>query len=241
MSVVALYNLKGGVGKTSAAVNLAWLAARDGSRVLLWDLDPQASASYCLRTRARVKKGARKLVAGRVRVADLVRATEYHGLELLPADFSARYFDIFLADRRRSKSRFVKLLSGLGDVYDLVFLDCPPGISLLSENVFRCARVLAVPLIPTVLSVNSYRQIESHLAGRRGLRLLPFFSMLDARRRLHREVRASWDGAEPPVAVPYTTDVEQMAVRRMPLHCYLPRCAAAQAYESLWKQIRPRL
>ena len=202
MSVVALYNLKGGVGKTSAAVNLGWLAANGGRRVLLWDLDPQASASYCLRTRSRVKHGARKLIAGRVRVAELVRATEHHGLELLPADFSARYLDLFLHDRKRPKSRFLKLLSGLGEIYDLVLLDCPPGMTLLSENVFRVARTLLVPLIPTVLSVNSYRYIEAHLGAGGRPRLLPFFSMSDVRRRLHREVQENWPGKEPTISIP---------------------------------------
>jgi len=242
VSVIALYNLKGGVGKTSAAVNLAYLATRGGARVLLWDLDPQGSASFCLRTEPRVKRGARKLVRGKCRVADLVRASDHQGLELLPADFSARYLDVFLADCKSPKGRFTRLLKGLGEVYDYVFLDCPPGISLLSENVFRVARVLIIPLIPTTLSLHSHTQVVEHLKRKQlDSGLLVFFSMTDRRRRLHREVAAGWRHADRMVSVPYATQVEQMAVRRLPLHCFAPRCPAAQAYEALWAACRTKL
>lgn len=242
MSVVALYHLKGGVGKTSAAVNLAYLAARGGARVLLWDLDPQGSASFCLRTKPRVKRGARKLVRGKCRIADLVRASDHPGLELLPADFSARYLDVFLADCKSPKARFNRLLKGLGAIYDYVFLDCPPGMSLLSENVFRVARVLVMPLIPTVLSLHSHARVVDYLKRKHlAARPLPFFSMTDRRRRLHREVTEGWPRPDDMVSVPYATQVEQMAVRRLPLHCYAPRCPAAQAYEALWAQVQAAL
>ena len=83
MRVVATYNIKGGVGKTTAAVNLGYLAARDGLRTLIWDLDPQGSATYLFRVKPKVKGGGKALVAGR-RTLDVV------GVELAPVRFERR-------------------------------------------------------------------------------------------------------------------------------------------------------
>ena len=99
--VVALYNIKGGVGKTSACVNLAWLAADAGARVLLWDLDPQGAATYLLRIQPKVKGGARKLVHGKSDPGSLLKGTDHERLDLLPGDFSYRNMDLTLDETRR--------------------------------------------------------------------------------------------------------------------------------------------
>ena len=96
MRTVAVYNLKGGVGKTATAVNLGFLAAQDGRRTLLWDLDPQGAASFYLRVKPKVKGGGRNLVKGRTAVDEVIRTTAYPGLDLLPADFSYRGLDLDL-------------------------------------------------------------------------------------------------------------------------------------------------
>ena len=96
VKVLATYNIKGGVGKTSAAVNVAALAAADGLRTLLWDLDPQGAASFLFRVRPKVRGGGRKLVRGRSDVTDVLRGTDVEGLDLLPADFSYRHMDLAL-------------------------------------------------------------------------------------------------------------------------------------------------
>ena len=84
MNTLATYNIKGGVGKTAAAVNLAYLAASDGRRTLLWDLDPQGAATYLFRVKPRVKGGGRGLVSGKRPVDDAVKATDFDNLDLLP-------------------------------------------------------------------------------------------------------------------------------------------------------------
>src|SRR3954454_20652644 len=101
MKVMATYNIKGGVGKTSAAVNLAALAAADGFRTLLWDLDPQAAATFLFRIKPKVRGGAAKLVRGQSEVGDLLKGTDIEGLDLLPADFSYRHMDLELDGTKR--------------------------------------------------------------------------------------------------------------------------------------------
>jgi cellulose biosynthesis protein BcsQ len=89
VKVLATYNIKGGVGKTATAVNLAYLAAADGYRVLLWDLDPQAAASFLFRIKPRVKGGGKALIAGKRPVDDAIKATDFDNLDLcLPLQFA---------------------------------------------------------------------------------------------------------------------------------------------------------
>ena len=90
MKILASYNIKGGVGKTATAVNLAHLAARDGLRVLLWDLDPQAAASFLFRIKPRVKGGGKALIRGTKTLDDAIKGTDFDHLDLLPADFTYR-------------------------------------------------------------------------------------------------------------------------------------------------------
>src|SRR5215467_15331117 len=84
MSAVAVYNLKGGVGKTTAAVNVAYLAAASGQRVLLWDLDPQGASSFILRVRARVSNLRSKAFECGAAFAEAIKETDYQNLDLLP-------------------------------------------------------------------------------------------------------------------------------------------------------------
>ena len=113
MRVIALYNIKGGVGKTAAAVNLAWHSARDGRPTLLWDLDPQGAASWCLQVPPKVKGGRKALLRGKSPLARSVTPTAYDNLELLPADFSYRNMDLDLSEKKRPEKQLRKLLDAV--------------------------------------------------------------------------------------------------------------------------------
>ena len=247
MRVVATYNIKGGVGKTSAAVNLAALAAHDGLRTLLWDLDPQGAASYLFRVRPKIKGGGRKLVRGRSDVTDLLRGTDIEGLDLLPADFSYRHMDLALDAAGKPTRRLRKVIAPLAELYDLAMLDCPPSISLVSESIFDAADALLVPLIPSTLTVRTFTQLGDFVAGEvdRRPRIVAFFSMVDGRKRLHREVVATLPDASPDdvvqASIPAATEVELMGVERAPVVVSAPHSRAARAYRALWDEVRPRL
>ena len=116
MKVYATYNIKGGVGKTSAAVNLAHLAALDGHNVLLWDLDPQGAATYMFRVRPKVKGGGRALVEGSRSLDDAIKASDFDGLDVVPADFRYRNLDVQLDDMKRPTRRIRELLRPLRQV-----------------------------------------------------------------------------------------------------------------------------
>ena len=242
MKVFATYNIKGGVGKTTTAVNLAYLSAVEGHRTLLWDLDPQGAASYLLRIKSRVKGGAKALIRGTRTLDDAVKGTDFDNLDLLPADFTYRNMDLELDGAKRSTQRLGRLLRPLRDEYDVIFLDCPPSISLVSENVLHAVNRLLVPLIPTTLSLRTFDQLTGFIAELEEPRpgVLAFFNMVDRRKRLHRTVMAqlSADRRIAQTAIPALSIVEQMAVRRAPLPAFAPKDKAAQSYEALWRELQ---
>lgn len=246
MKVLALYNLKGGVGKTASAVNLAWTASQEGARVLLWDLDPQGAATWYFRIKPRVKGGARRIFRRRRDIGRLIKGTDHENLDLIPADFSYRHNDILLERASKSTRRMRKLLHPLRDEFDYVFLDCPPSISLVSENIFLAADALLMPTIPTTLSVRSLEQVLAFCRkhGLDDLTIIPFFSMSDRRKRMHRDLMCELPGDVPGVletAIPYASEVEQMGFFRAPLGEYAAYSRSQAAYESLWAEIRARL
>jgi cellulose biosynthesis protein BcsQ len=245
VKVVATYNIKGGVGKTSAAVNLAALAAADGLRTLLWDLDPQGAASFLFRVRPKVRGGGRKLVRGRSDITEVLRGTDVEGLDLLPSDFSYRHMDLVLDESGKPIQRLRKMLAPLGEHYDLAVLDCPPSISLVSESVFDAADTLLVPLIPSTLTLRTFEQLGEFLEEvDRRPDILAFFSMVDRRKRLHRQVVEALPAGRGDIAaaiVPAATEVELMGVDRAPVVVRAPRSRGARAYTALWAELQERL
>jgi chromosome partitioning protein len=246
VKVVATYNLKGGVGKTSAAVNVGALAARAGLRTLLWDLDPQGAATYMLRVHAKVKGGGRKLVRGRSDLGDLLRGSDVEGLDLLPADFTYRNLDLVLDDLKKPLRRLGRTLEPVAGDYDLAVLDCAPAISLTSESVFDAADALLVPLVPATLSVRAFDQLTAFLATEvaRPPQVVAFCSMVDTRKKLHREIVEQLQGQRPEVVrtvIPAAADVERMAELRAPVADFARTGRPAAAYAALWDELRERL
>jgi chromosome partitioning protein len=242
MKIVAVTNIKGGVGKTTTAVNLAYLCAAGGRPTVLWDLDPQGAATYTLRCEPHERVSARKLVSGKRELPELIVHTGYDKLDVLPADFSYRNFDVHLSERKKPTERLLRMSRPLGELYGALFLDCPPGISLLSENVLRAADVVVVPLLPTPLSVRMLAQLQEFVTeqGWTDLTLLPFFSMVDRRKSLHHEVIASTRAEFPALLgteVPYSSEVERMSLRRAPLPAFSPRSPVGRIYSSLWAEV----
>jgi chromosome partitioning protein len=246
MPVMAVYNIKGGVGKTATAVNLSYLAAFDGKQTLLCDLDPQSSATYYFRIKPKIKAGSKALIKGGKLIDKSIKGTDFENLDLLPADFSLRNLDIIFDDVKKSKKQIKTMLKPLKKEYEYIFLDCPPNITLVSENIFQAADFILVPIIPTTLSYRTYEKLisffkEENLGKKK---LIPFFSMVEKRKKLHKEIienmpkkYAGFLGNR----IPYSSEVEKMGISREPLIYSKPNSVPAQAYQLLWHEIQQHL
>lgn len=246
VKIIASYSIKGGVGKTTAAANLAWLAASEGRRVLLWDLDPQGGATWLFKVKAKVKGGGEALIDGKRDLSKAIRASDFDNLDILPSDSSYRDLDLLLDAEKKPTRMLGDLLGGLSKKYDLVILDCAPSISLVSENIVRAADLVLAPVMPSPLSMRTLDQLREFIDDTKGSspRLLAFLSMVDRRRRLHKDLVEELPGSRKDVArtvIPAASAVEQMGVHRAPIVEWQPRSAAAQAYRELWREALKRL
>lgn len=246
MSVIAVYSMKGGVGKTTTAVNLAHLSARSGRPTLLIDLDPQGAASFYLRVKPKLKGKAGKLLSKKAAWAEQVQGTQFALLDVLPSDFSYRHLDVHIAGTSKPHKQLKGLLKAVDSSYLDIVIDCAPALSEVAEAVFAAVDVVVVPLVPSPLASRSLERVDAFLAKsvKKPPRRYAFFSMVDRRRKLHRELIAHHVSNTPGmlhITVPNNSQIERMGVERAPLLSFDQRGAGAKATIALWKELTDQI
>ena len=239
-ATVAVYSVKGGVGKTTFAANLAWCSAMLAyRRTLLWDLDAAGGSGFLYGLEPQGSRLAQAVFSRESSPRGLIQPTAWQSLDLLPADESIRAVDAQLM-RIGKRKRLAKLTDDLSADYDRIVLDCPPVMNELSAQVVRAADLVIVPLPPSPLSTRAFDLVVREISGntRHHPPILPVLSMLDLRRTLHRqaqEANPNWP------SIPYASVVEQCAVRQQPVGALAPHSPAAQAFARLWNAIERKL
>lgn len=248
MKIIACYSNKGGVGKTAASVNLAHAFAQGGTRVLLCDLDPQGASGFYFRVKPSKKLDDDAFFKDVSRFTKSIRGSDFDNLDILPANMTFRDFDVFLSRMKNSRSRLKKSLKSVGSDYDVIILDCPPNISTLSENVFRAADLIVVPVIPTTLSERTFEQLIEFVDQKSGAKksskkkILAFFSMVQGQKSLHSDtmlrMRETYPKQFLDATLPFSTDVERMGVHRAPVSTFAGNRPAAKAYEAIFGEVK---
>ncbi len=240
MSMIAVFNPKGGVGKTSLAVNLAWCAAQLSSRrSLLWDCDAQGGAGFLLGHAGQGPIRAKALFEGRTDILSAPEATAIARLDLIAADPTLNHLDRILFELGKKK-RLAKMTAQLDAAYERIFIDCPAGQGALADQILRAADLVILPVVPAPLAQRTLRQSMSWFAAKaeKQVLLLPVWSMVDPRKPLHRDMLATqpdW-----PV-VPLSNLVERMGQKRMPLGSFAPNSPAQHSVARIWRAIERKL
>lgn len=243
MKVIAVYNVKGGVGKTATSVNISYVASEDSCKVLLIDLDPQGASTFYFKIKPAHKESLKKTIFGTRSLEESIKQTEFENLDILPADAHYRKLDAFLSDMKNSDKWLKKLLKPVKKGYDYIIIDCPPNITTLSENIFKNVDAILVPVVPTVLSVRTYDQLFDYFKSEKLNRkkLIPFFSMVEWKKNMHNELMIEFSKNYPEcinVAVSYNSIIERMGEYLSPVAFKYPYSESAEAYRSLWKKLK---
>ncbi len=246
--IIAVANQKGGVGKTTTAINLGAALGLRGRRVLIVDLDPQANATSGLGVENSGLGTYELLIEGQ-EAAGLVRETGQPGLWIIPSRSDLAGAEVELVPMMAREFRLRRAIEGIAGQYDYVFVDCPPSLGLLTVNALAAADQVLVPVQCEYLAleglghlVNTVDLVRRHLNSRLRVAGL-LLTMYDARTNLSQqvvdEVRKHFPSTLATV-IPRNVRVSEAPSHGLPLCAYDPRSAAARAYDQLAAELLER-
>jgi chromosome partitioning protein len=246
MTVLALANQKGGVGKTTTAVNLGACLAARGQRVLLVDTDPQANATASLGLDAPPSRSIYEVLIDEATIDEVTLDTKQPDLRLVPSTSDLAGAEVEMVPAMAREYRLQRALDAARPSYDLVIIDCPPSLSLLTINALTAAQQVIVPVQCEYLPLEGLGQLTLTLdLVRRNLneklRLLGLLlTMFDGRTNLAhqvaQEVRSHFPNTFQAV-IPRSVRVSEAPSHGLPICAYDPSSRAAKAYEALADEV----
>jgi chromosome partitioning protein len=246
--IVAIANQKGGVGKTTTAINVSSSVAAAEKRALVIDMDPQANLTSGLGVDVSVNQGTiyNGLIEG-VPIDELIAETELAGLKVVPSERNLTGAEIELVDQPRREYRLRELLAPVRGAFDFIFIDCPPSLGLLTVNALVAADTVLVPLQCEFFALQGVSELMSTVNKVRGgfnpsLRIEGIvFTMVDERTNLTtqvmQDVRQNFPGAVFNSIIPRNVRLAEAPSFGKPILLYDVRSKGASAYLSLTREI----
>ncbi len=243
--IIAITNQKGGVGKTTTAINLSALLGSLGQRVLLADIDPQGNATSGIGGEAG-ETSIYEALLGRAPMTDAIRPTAWKGLDLAGGDIRLAGAELELVDLPRREFRLRQVLTAVRDRYDFILIDCPPSLSLLTVNALAAADTALIPIQCEYYALEGLSSLMSTIT-----RIQRSFNpkiavegivltMMDGRTKLSNqvaeEVRNHFRSKVYNVTIPRSVRLGEAPSHGEPIHVYDPRSTGALAYTVLARE-----
>ena len=248
--IIAVTNQKGGVGKTTTAINLSALVAESGKRVLLVDIDPQGNATSGLGKADTDSNTVYEVLLGEAEAKDAIVSTGFGTLDLMPTAIELAGAEIELVSVENREGLLKAALTTLRDDYDYIFIDCPPSLSLLTLNALTAADSVLIPIQCEYYALEGVGQLVNTIKLIRK-KLNPalkvegiLLTMFDARTNLCaqvvQEVRNHFRDEAFETMIPRNVRLSEAPSYGLPIHLYDARCNGAKAYQELARELLER-
>lgn len=248
MQVIAITNQKGGVGKTTTAINLSACVAAENRKVLLIDIDPQGNATSGLGIdKDHVELSAYDVLLNDARILDAVTPTIMDGLDILPANIQLVGAEIEMVPMIARESKLKKAIEEMGPKYDYVFMDCPPSLGLLTVNALCASDKILVPIQCEYFALeglsqlmNTVRLVKKQLNPRLDVEGV-VLTMYDGRTNLSiqvtDEVKKFFKNKVYSTVIPRNVRLGEAPSFGLPVIKYDPKCLGTEAYVSLAREL----
>lgn len=251
MKTIALYNIKGGVGKTTNTVNFACMLAKQGLSVLLWDMDPQGGSSYFFDLENTNDNTHARLFDGAKSIYDVIRPTQNNHIDIISND--SKFSDQFMNKASRMTTidfvhndLFKNILKEVKEDYDVCLIDCAPGRFLVHDNIFKAADLLLIPNIPAPLSVYCNNMLIKELQTKVSdtNKILCFYNMVQAHKNTHKFYLNDPEQQNDYFLnsyIPFYAEIEAITLNKESIFQHIKEFKTNIYYERLWQEVCGRM
>lgn len=246
--IIAVANQKGGVGKTTTAINVASALGKMGKKVLMVDIDPQGNATSGLGVNKRENEfSTYHLLLSSAKISDVLRQTQYKNLDILPSNINLAGVEIELVEMQERTFRLRQALAPIKDAYDYIFIDCPPSLGLITLNALSAANSLLVPiqceyyalegLSQLMATVRQVKRMYNPDIEIEGVLLTMFDSRLNLTLQVVAEVKKHFTAKVYKTVIPRNVRLSEAPSYGQPIQYYEPGSKGAGAYDDLAKEL----